>query len=161
MTPFEVLTIGHKVWEIGNEIYEKYNDSKPQEGNNFRDSSNSEPIPRWKYFKKKEFCCPCCGENRISENLLDRLDFARGLTNLPMRVASGYRCKRHNTAVGGKPRSAHIHGLAGDIICPSGSLKATMVASFFESGIRRIGIYKNFIHVDISENLPSPMLWVS
>ena len=161
MTPLEVLTIGHKVWEFGNEIYEKYNDSKPQEGNNLGDSSYSEPIPRWKYFKKEEFRCPCCNQNRISENLIDRLDFSRSISGLQMRVSSGYRCKQHNRKVRGKSKSSHLYGLGADIVCPSGSLKATMVASFFESGIKRIGIYKNFIHVDISENLPSPMLWVS
>ena len=160
MTPFEVLAIGHKVWEFGNEIYEKYNDHQPEKRDNFTESSSGVAVSRWKHFNEKEFSCPCCGENRISRNLVDRLDFSREISGFPMRVSSGFRCRRHNQKVKGKPRSSHLDGSACDIICPSGSIKATFLASFFESGIRRIGIYKNFIHVDVSEKLPSPMVWI-
>jgi uncharacterized protein YcbK (DUF882 family) len=160
MSPFEVLSIGHKVWEIGNEIYEKYNDHQPEKRDNFTESSSGVAVQKWKHFDEEEFSCPCCGDNRISRNLVDRLDFAREISGLPMRVSSGYRCRRHNKKVKGKPRSSHLDGSGCDIICPSGAIKATFLASFFESGIRRIGIYKNFIHVDVSEKLPSPMVWI-
>ena len=160
MTPFEVLSIGHKVWEFGNEIYEKYNDHQSKKRDTFRESSSGISVSKWMHFKEEEFCCPCCGENRISNELVNRLDFARNISGLPMRVSSGYRCKRHNKKIGGKPRSSHVDGLASDIICTSGALRATFLASFFESGIRRVGIYKNFIHVDVSEKLPSPMVWI-
>lgn len=160
MTPFEVLAIGHKVWEFGNEIYEKYNDHKSEKRDNFTESSSGVAVSKWKHFDEKEFCCPCCGEHRISKNLVDRLDFSREISGIPMRVTSGYRCKQYNRKVGGKPRSSHLDGTASDIFCPSGSIKATFLASFFESGIKRVGIYKNFIHVDVSEKLPSPMVWI-
>lgn len=41
------------------------------------------------------------------------------LRGAPIVVSSGYRCKALNDAVGGAKASAHISGLAADIICPA------------------------------------------
>lgn len=40
------------------------------------------------------------------------------LGNLPIHVNSGFRCAALNAAVGGSANSAHMRGLAADIICP-------------------------------------------
>lgn len=53
---------------------------------------------------------------RLTEGL-ERVREALG--NLPIHVSSGYRCQRLNQAVGGAKQSAHILGLAADIICPN------------------------------------------
>lgn len=41
----------------------------------------------------------------------------------PLIVTSGYRCKELNFAVGGVKNSAHIYGLAADIVSPNYSAK--------------------------------------
>ena len=48
----------------------------------------------------------------LTENILDPLRAAYGQ---PIRVTSGYRCERLNSAVGGVPGSAHIRGDAADL----------------------------------------------
>lgn len=48
----------------------------------------------------------------LTEKILDPLRAAYGQ---PIRVTSGYRCERLNSAVGGVPGSAHIRGDAADL----------------------------------------------
>lgn len=41
----------------------------------------------------------------------------------PLHVVSGYRCPELNVAVGGKPKSQHIQGLAADVVPLNYSLR--------------------------------------
>ena len=74
-----------------------------------------------KYFKINEFECHCgckmpaeveANNRALVENVLDPLREAYGK---PIYVNSGYRCEKHNAAVGGVPRSQHMVGQAADI----------------------------------------------
>jgi len=88
------------------------------------------------------------------------LDQAREIAGIPFVVNSGYRTPEHNANVGGVPGSSHTKGLAADIGY-DGKRKtaARMVAAFTMVGIRRIGVYETFIHVDIDESKPLPAYW--
>ena len=74
-----------------------------------------------KYFKLEEFRCRCCGELPASareniEGLVSAvLDPVRERFGQPIYVNSGYRCPRHNAAVGGVSASQHMKGEAADI----------------------------------------------
>ena len=159
MTPLEIFAIGKELWSLYEDITEEDGNKKPKENKSTRDTITSQTS--WKYFKLSEFDCPCCDGNNISRTLVDRLDYSRQIAGVPFRITSGYRCVSHNSSakVGGKPRSSHLDGLAVDIKASSGAIKSTIVASLFASGIKRVGIYKTFIHADISTKLPYPMLW--
>ena len=159
MTPLEIFAIGKELWSLYEDITEEDGNKKPEENKPTRDTITSETS--WKYFKLSEFDCACCGRNNISRTLVDRLDYSRQIAGVPFRISSGYRCRSHNSSpkVRGKTRSAHLDGLAVDIKASSGAIKSTIVASLFASGIKRVGIYKTFIHADISTKLPYPMLW--
>lgn len=57
----------------------------------------------------------------IEENLTrlaNRLEKVRAILGHPLTITSGYRCPALNAAVGGVGDSAHLHGLAADIVCP-------------------------------------------
>lgn len=155
-----VLTLGKELWGLYESISENIDNGKPQESGIHRNSNDPDKRTAWEYFERKEFNCPCCDQNRISTQLVDMLDKARGRSGVPFRVSSGFRCKTQNRRVSGKRRSSHLDGFAADLICPSGSIKATIVASLFSVGAKRVGIYPTFVHVDISPTLPSPMLWI-
>ena len=47
------------------------------------------------------------------------LERVRSFLSMPIHVDSGYRCFALNKAIGGASNSAHIQGLAADIICPT------------------------------------------
>jgi len=75
-----------------------------------------------KNFKLEEFACKCgCKghlQNRIHANLYNlsvQLEKVRSTFGKPVTILSGYRCPKHNTAVGGKPKSQHLEGMAADI----------------------------------------------
>ena len=159
MTPLEIFTLGKGLWSLYEKVDEHFNDREPQKNVPDREPNDPEPKDCWKFFKRTEFSCPCCGRSDISSELVNRLDYCREIAGVPFRINSGFRCKQHNGRIHGKPRSSHLDGSAADISAPSGALKSTIVASLFAGGIKRVGIYKNFIHCDISKKLPYPMLW--
>lgn len=51
---------------------------------------------------------------------------ARDFMGVPVRVTSGYRCGRLNTAVGGARHSDHLFGRAADITCRSRDLNRSL-----------------------------------
>ncbi len=52
------------------------------------------------------------------KRLADSLEQVRALVGLPIHINSGYRSEELNRAVKGSKMSAHMDGLAADIICP-------------------------------------------
>lgn len=51
------------------------------------------------YFSTSEFDCQChhdtCVEQRISVDLINKLDLVRIESNSPIYITSGFRCSRH------------------------------------------------------------------
>ena len=119
--------------------------------------------PDWwkhiKYFKPQEFDCPCCGVNMMQQDFVDRLDKAREIAGIPFRITSGYRCPRHNAQVGGVPHSAHIKGLAADIEAFEAGERWKIITALIKAGFVRLGIGKNFIHVDCDLAKPQKVIW--
>jgi len=115
---------------------------------------------RIRHFKAEEFACPCCGRSEMSQEFLDRLDLARKACGFPLQVTSGFRCEAHNAAVGGKPDSAHLRGLAADVACPDSRSSLLLVRALLDAGIHRIGVAKGCVHRDSAADLPWPALWL-
>ncbi len=68
------------------------------------------------HFSRHEFACSHCDALvHIDHGLIRVLEQIRALTGDPLPIVSGYRCPRHNSAVGGKPQSQHLLGRAADI----------------------------------------------
>ena len=108
------------------------------------------------HFRIDEFQCKCgCGENLISPNLMLILEMIREDVQYPMVVTSGFRCRLHNTNVGGHVNSSHCVGMAADIRC-SGLLAARIISFALLRGINGIGVSQKgdwnsrFVHLDIA-----------
>lgn len=113
-----------------------------------------------KNFSFKEFECGCgCGTPVLSIDLVDKLQQVRDMYGKAMRITSGYRCPGWNEKSGGMPGSSHVVGEAADIYC-SDSVERDALVGFLRTKFNRMGIDKNFIHVDISKTKASPVLWV-
>lgn len=68
-----------------------------------------------KYFDPSEFSCQCgCGGgfSDMDSGFIAMLDEARGISDVPYRLSSAYRCEKHNERVGGVEDSAHTTGHA-------------------------------------------------
>jgi uncharacterized protein YcbK (DUF882 family) len=112
-----------------------------------------------KHFNMNEFKCPCGGENLIYFELIKKLDEAREIANIPFRITSGYRCKHHNSIVGGSKTSSHLKGLAVDIACDNSENRYKIISALSQVGFNRIGVARNFIHCDIDKDKVNNVLW--
>lgn len=105
-------------------------------------------------------CCPHGDKSRISPDLVNVLNKIEISLDLELHYNSGYRCTDCNKAAGGVPDSAHLRGEAVDIFCPVGSLRFKILGEAIRHDIRRIGIGKTFIHLDVDDTLPQRVVWV-
>lgn len=105
-----------------------------------------------KNFQVKEFKC-----NDGSDTILIDHKLAALLQNIRDRfgstvvINSAYRTKSHNAAEGGNSRSLHLTGQAADI--KVNGVSPLTVARYAESiGVKGIGRYSTFVHVDTRAN---------
>ena len=117
-------------------------------------------------FSAKEFACQHCGENGISELLLDALQSLREDLGFPFVISSGFRCKEHPVEINKKKPGTHNQGIAVDIACSH--KQALQIVSSAESygftgiGVNQKGNYGRFIHLDVGKatnDRPRPHIW--
>ena len=99
------------------------------------------------HFSKSEFACPCCGKDDIEMNFAINLQIARNHSDIKFTITSGVRCEKHNKIVGGKDTSSHIKNVACDIVALNSSTRSLILQAVVPV-FRRVGIGKDFIHVD-------------
>ena len=114
-----------------------------------------------KYFNYHEFDSPDVqGSGQLmSKKLLMMLDLVRDKFDKPIHINSGFRTEAWNEKVGGVPGSSHIKGLAADLACDKSSDRFDLVNCLLDVGFNRIGIAKNFIHVDIDTDKAQNVIW--
>lgn len=109
-------------------------------------------------FNLSEFACKgaSCGCTEVlhDPNLSKILQQIRDQFGKPLRITSGYRCPKHNEAVGGVSNSLHTKGMAADIIITG--IKPEEIAKYAQQiGVKGIGLYGpedgNFVHIDTRE----------
>lgn len=114
-----------------------------------------------RYFTKNEFSCKCgCGGCDISQKLVDKLNTSRELLKEPIVINSGFRCEEHNHKIGGSATSSHLRGLAVDIKAFDSSYRYKLLNILFFVGFSRIGIDKDFIHIDIDDIKPQKVTFL-
>lgn len=112
-----------------------------------------------KYFKEAEFARLGCSLQDMKQDFMDMLDECRELAGIPFVMTSAYRAPEHNEEVGGVPGSAHPKGRAADIKALNGTTRWKIVYAAILVGFRRIGIGRNFVHLDNDDSLPHPVMF--
>ena len=112
-----------------------------------------------KNFKTDEFACECCGKSEMDIDFVKTLQNLREEYGVPMRVNSGFRCKKHNKSIGSSDSSSHLWGMASDISVTDSVLRYRMIQCAQKIGIVRIGIGGDFIHFDTDNKKASPVIW--
>lgn len=71
------------------------------------------------HFNSSEFKCKCgCGQIRMDNGLVTTLEKLFPALDLgKINVISGYRCAKHDKAVGGRGAGSHVEGYAADVRC--------------------------------------------
>lgn len=105
-----------------------------------------------KYFTRAEFACPCCNQCFVDTDFLKILHAIRESIGVPLRVASGYRCNRHNDAIGGSKHSQHRAGKAADIVPvvddDAQAFKRAQIVYLAARHKLSVGFYDKHIHLD-------------
>lgn len=104
-----------------------------------------------RYFKDEEFrnATPSCSLEDMDEKFMQKLDDARSICSYKFVINSAYRSEDYEKSHGRSGSSSHCKGLAVDISCLTSIARLRMILALLAVGFRRIGIYPNFIHVDM------------
>ncbi len=89
---------------------------------------------------------------RVSSALVRKLEELRAAIGKPIQITSGYRPPAYNRMVGGVSNSAHINGLAADIVCPGlSTADLREVAERIIGDAGGVGYYpsQGFVHIDV------------
>ena len=114
-----------------------------------------------KFFKPHEFDSPGnpgSGEMMVPE-FVAWLDLIRAKAQVPFVINSAYRTPEHNEAVGGVHNSPHMLGCAVDIAAPDSKTYFSILEAAISCGCTRIGMGKNFIHLDLDGTKPQGRAW--
>jgi uncharacterized protein YcbK (DUF882 family) len=116
------------------------------------------------YFTKKELSCRCgCGWNNFHETLLLVLNSIRKKIKRPLFLSSACRCPDHNAEIGSKETSSHLKGLAVDIKVSNSSERDEILREIYQyvaPYVLRVGIGKDFIHIDIDPDKTKNVTWL-
>ena len=112
------------------------------------------------HFSRSEFSCKCgCGLSGIHLDLVKKLECVRERFGMPIRVTSGMRCRKHNKKIAGSSEySAHLFGLAADLACTDSSTRHSLLPIVLDE-FNRVGIAKDFIHVDLDWMKDRDVVW--
>lgn len=124
--------------------------------------------PVLRYFSDSEILRVTHSNGVTLDNLFDfydpilfvMLDDLRRRAKVPVLLRSGFRDSEYNSKVGGVKDSAHCKGLAMDISCSDSSHRLLYLRSALAAGFRRIGIGKDFLHLDIDSDKPQDVIWL-
>lgn len=117
-------------------------------------------------FSKREFACKCgCGLDSVQPTFVNRLQTAKDYLktkgqDYPLVIKSGLRCEAHNKAVGGEANSSHMTGWAADIACAGNVDRYFLHLALMMGGFTRIGVDKQYLHVDCDPAKPPYREWV-
>jgi uncharacterized protein YcbK (DUF882 family) len=116
---------------------------------------------KMKYFIHEEFDSPDVqgSGQMMSNDMLSKIDMIREEFGKPIYINSGYRTEYHNEKVGGSPTSSHLKGLAIDVSCNNSSDRFKLINLFIKHGIKRIGVAKTFIHIDVDKDKSQNVIW--
>jgi len=116
----------------------------------------------FKYFTYEEFDSPDVqgSGQMMCDTLIEMLDQVREEYGKPIRITSGYRTDEYNATLrGAVANSSHLKGLAADISIKNSKERYKLLPILIRY-FHRVGIGKNFIHVDIDMDKPQNVYWV-
>ena len=127
-------------------------------------SGEHDKIENWKgikYFSPGEFDSPDEHGSGKKMNIafIEKLEAIRKECGFPFLINSGFRTPAHNAMVGGKGESSHTNGLAADIHIKTSSEMFKVLKAALSVGVKRIGVGKNFVHLDLDPSLPQDVCW--
>jgi len=118
----------------------------------------------WDFFTANELTCNCgCGEELMKGPFMQKVIGIRRFAPFKFLVFSAYRCPTYNDTVSSTGIAGpHTTGRAIDITVGNSWQRNWLVAQAIKAGFNRIGVGRNFIHLDdltISDGFPEDVMW--
>lgn len=117
-------------------------------------------IPSWKIYKKqsmvtyKYFSQAEVDKYKLKPELFSVLDKMREIAGTPFIITSGLRTVAENEKVGGVPNSAHLRGLACDLLCTDKIKRTQMLKGILNCGTPVfLEIAQNHLHISIDTSV--------
>ena len=111
-------------------------------------------------FNVEEYACKCgCGRKDIKDDLARKVQKVRDILGRSITINSGIRCDRHNGNIGASETSSHIGGWAADLKTRGSADRYALLQAAIQV-FDRVGIAKNFIHVDVDANKTAGVVWM-
>lgn len=111
-----------------------------------------------RYFTIEEMRCKHCKQVVLDNEFMWLMEGLRERVGEPLIINSWYRCEEHDREIGGEGN--HPTGRAADIYCESSRLRDLILDHARQLGVRRVGIGKDFLHIDICRDKPQGVVWV-
>lgn len=112
------------------------------------------------------YCTPPCDEKMISQKLAERLILAQRMCGEQFTITCAFRSQKWERDHGRKGTSSHCKmkngepcSLAVDVSAVNSHLRFKILAGLILAGFPRLGIGKTFIHADIDETKPHPIVF--
>lgn len=104
-------------------------------------------------------CVPACSVDDLNPKLVERLILAQRMCGEQFIITSGFRSQAYERSKGRKGTSSHCKGLAVDLSAINSHLRFIIVAALLYAGFPRLGVGKTFLHADIDETKPYPIIF--
>jgi hypothetical protein len=96
----------------------------------------------------------------VSDKLMEKIDLLRDKCGFAIVITSGVRTASYNSTLEDSvSNSAHLKGLAVDLLCTDSKKRYRMLQVAFELGFTRIGLGKNYLHLDIDDSKSQDVAW--
>lgn len=106
-----------------------------------------------------KYCNPASSIDELNPKLVERIILAQRMCGEQFTITSAYRSQGYERSKGRKGSSSHCKGLAVDVSAVNSHLRFKIVAGCILAGFPRLGIGKTFIHIDIDETKPHPIIF--
>lgn len=118
-------------------------------------------MSKYVHFSARDFqkAMPRCYMSDMDGRLLEMLDAARTIADIPFVLNSAYRSKEYEIQAGRDGTSSHCKGLAVDIRAKTSRSRFLIIDALLKAGFTRIGVAKNYIHADIDPDKDEEVIW--
>lgn len=104
-------------------------------------------------------CVPACKLDDLHPDLVELIRRAQHLAGFTFTITSGFRPKSWEFSRGRDGSSSHTKKLAVDISTVDSHTRYKVLVSLACVGVPRLGVGENFIHADIDETKPHPIIF--
>lgn len=112
------------------------------------------------------YCTPKCDVSMLNPKLVDMIIMAQKMSGHPFLITSAFRSREWELSKGRKGTSSHCRysdgnpcSLAVDVRTVDSHTRFKVVVAAAMAGFERIGIGKNFVHLDIDNNKAHPIIF--